>query len=222
MSSPCRFVHRRAPRALRALSWTHAAHPPHEPPRRLLPRHLTRRRRLRDLPRRRRPALVPRPPEDLRRAVPVDTARALPDDDALPPRPPQHATRALARAAAPAGNLRAGFQRPPRTLRAPLRRPLLRPLDRRRALSLDGLPLRRREPRTRRALRLGGRLAMVVQPRSRSGRRRRRFRVRACGRRTSRPRPRKRRPERARAHGHGPPREPRRAPAAARGRRARA
>ena len=100
----------------------------------------------------------------LRRAVPLDDARALPNDDALPPRPPQHAARALTRSPAAAGLLRAVLQPASRALRAPLRRPLRRSRDRRRALSESGVPIRRREPRPRRAHEVGRGVAVGAQP----------------------------------------------------------
>jgi hypothetical protein len=197
--------------------------PAHRASRWQLPRHLPRSQRLHDLPGRRRSARLSGTRSDVRRAVPVDVARPLLDDDALPPRPAQHATRALARPSAPPGPLRAVVQRAPQALRASLRRQVLRARDRGRGLPARCVQLRRREPGPRGPRRGDRRLALGAQPLpQRIGTRAdRNVRAQACGRRTSRPR----RRTRLRARGHAvapaPPRAPRRARNAVRGRSAR-
>ena len=209
-----RSVHIRAARSARPLSSTRGSHAAHAASRRVLPRDDTRRRRLRDLPRQRRPPRLPLASQAKRRAVRLDDLRPLPHDDALPPRPPLHARRALKRAPTPERPLRAGVQRTPWPVRTLVRRPLHVTGHRRRDLPLPSLPLRRREPRSRRSLRLTGGLALVASPR--------RATDQTCGPRTSRPRPRKAQPAPAREFAPCPPPRTRRDRDAARGRRARA
>ena len=219
----CRSVHRGTRASAHALPWRRGPRASQQSSGRPLPRDVARRERLRDIPRRRRPALLPRRPPQLRPALPLDRRRALPDDHPLPPGPPLGATRAVARDAAPPRPLCAVVQPAAPALRASLRGPLHGALDRRRGLPSRRLPLRRRESGPGRRHRGGRRVALGVHPLPR-GRRPRRGRVSApaCARRTSRPRSRTPAPAPARAAGRAPPPEPPPARASPRGRRARA
>ncbi len=195
---------------------SHAAGAANHTSGRLFPRDLARGRRLRDRPRRHGQTDVPGARTHLRRASRVDRARVLSDDDPLSPRPPLHAIRALPRCPAAERSLRTAVQRAPRPVWPSLRRPLHLKGHRRGTPPAGGMPIRRRESRSGRNLRLRRRLAVGPQPLRRN--KRVRATGRACGRRTSRPRSRRPSPARVRAGAISPPREPPRARVAARDR----
>ena len=102
--------HARPQRPDRPLPWSGASRAAHLTTRRVLPRLRTGRRPVRDLPRRRRPARVPAASTPERRTLRLDDARAVPDDNALPPRPPRHPRRCLPRHAVAQRPLRTGVQ----------------------------------------------------------------------------------------------------------------
>jgi len=213
-----RSFHRWPDQSSLAVTWSDAPCSANVAPGRLLPRHVARRQRLRDLPRRRRSPLVSRSNPPLHEALPLDAGRALPADDALPPRSPHDPARALAWAAVAPRPVRTAFQRPPQTLRSALRRTLLGPSNRRCGLPPSCLPLRCRESRARRPRSLRRRVALGAQPVPGAHG----VRGRASERRTSRPRCRRKPLAQGRAGGRAPLQVPPRARVVARGRPARA
>ena len=118
--------------------------------RRLLSRDCAWGREDRDLPGRRRLPGLPRPPGQHRAQARLAHARVLPDDKSLPPRRRGDRGAAVRRLSATERTLRARLQRAPRALGSSLRRAVLERRDRRRGRACRSLPLRDREPRSRR------------------------------------------------------------------------
>src|SRR5436190_12626757 len=138
-----------------------ASHPAQLVARRLLPRLDAWRRRLRDLPRRPRPPLVPRTARAGCPRLRLGRLCLLLDDEPLPPRPRGGRAVALGGDAAPQPRTRRRLQPALRTHGPPLRRPLHLERDRQRGVPRGRRRLRAREPRPRRPLRERRRVPLV-------------------------------------------------------------
>ena len=137
-----------------------------------LSHHRPRCESLRDLPRRRRPAPLPVATEAGRRSKRLEHPRLLHADESLPPRRRMRAREHAERDASPVQPLRTALQRPARTQRASLPRPIQGEGHRLRRVSGRRVRLRSRQPGSRGALPPPGRMAVARRNRLRTTRER--------------------------------------------------
>jgi hypothetical protein len=138
----------------------HAARAAHPAAKWALPRLGARSCGLRDRRRPPRSSTPRRPAETDGAASRMASARLLPHDNALPPRRSDTRSEPRTRDAVPEWRLRPGLQPSLGSLRAAVGRPLRVEADRGRPLPRRALPLRAREPRSRRPVRGRARMAL--------------------------------------------------------------